>query len=59
MFRFLAGQAVGAYLTKLATSGRYSRGVSTILSLVATRMGGPSAALGIWGVLSALLRRGR
>lgn len=59
MFRFLASQALGAYLTKIATSGRYSRGISAVLGVVAARMGGPSTALGIWGVLSALWRRGR
>lgn len=36
MFRFILGQAVGAYLTKLAASGRYPRIVSAALALFAT-----------------------
>ncbi len=59
MLRFIISQVGGAYLTKLATSGRYSRGVSAVMSVIAARMGGPSTVLGIWGVLSALGRRGK
>ncbi|TCR65418.1 hypothetical protein [Bosea sp. BK604] len=59
MLRFVLGQALGAYFTKVAASGRYPRIVSAALSLAATRMGGPSKLLGIWGLLSALARRGR
>lgn len=60
MLRAILGQAVGAYLTKLAASGRHPRIVSAILAAVASRMGGPSKFLGIWGLIVALSgRRGR
>lgn len=60
MFRFILGQAAGAYLTKLAASGRYPRILSAALALIATRMGGASKVMGIWGLLAALSgRRGR
>ncbi|KRE05011.1 hypothetical protein ASE63_24915 [Bosea sp. Root381] len=60
MLRLILGQAVGAYLTKVAASGRHPRVISAALALFATRMGGASKLLGIWGLLSALSgRRGR
>ena len=59
MFRFVLAQIAGAFLTRAAASGRYSRGISAVLGVIATRMGGPSTALGIWGSISALARRGR
>lgn len=59
MFRLLLGQAFGAYLTKIASSGRHSRLVSAALALAATRMGGASKLMGIWGLIAALGRRGR
>lgn len=57
MLRLILGQAVGAYLTKTAASGRHSRLVSAVLALVATRMGGASKLMGIWGLLAALSGR--
>ncbi|KPF67611.1 hypothetical protein IP69_12965 [Bosea sp. AAP35] len=60
MLKLVLGQALGAYLTKLAASGRYPRAVSAVLALAATRMGGASRVIGIWGLISALTgRRGR
>lgn len=57
MLRLILGQAVGAYLTKAAASGRHSRLVSAILALAATRMGGASKLMGVWGLLAALTGR--
>ena len=60
MLKLILGQAVGAYLTKVAASGRHPRILSAALALVATRMGGASKFMGIWGLLAALSgRRGR
>lgn len=60
MLRLILGQALGAYLTKAAASGRHSRLLSAALALVATRMGGASRLMGVWGLIAALSgRRGR
>jgi hypothetical protein len=59
MLRLILGQVVGAYLTKAAASGQHSRLVSAILALAATRMGGASKLLGLWGLIAALAGRER
>lgn len=60
MLRLILGQALGAYLTKVAASGRHPRVVSAALALLTTRIGGPSKLMGMWGLLAALSgRRGR
>lgn len=60
MLKLVLGQALGAYLTKLSASGRHPRFISALLALAATRMGGASRVMGIWGLISALTgRRGR
>lgn len=57
MLKLLLTQAVGAYLTSLAASGRYSRPMSAVLALAATRMGGASKLMGVWGLLAAMIGR--
>jgi hypothetical protein len=59
MLRMIAGQLFGAYLAKVAASGRYSRGASAIIGLLATRLGGASRFMGIASVLAALTGRSR
>ena len=60
MLKLILGQALGAYLAKISASGRHPRFVSALLALVATRMGGASKLMGIWGLIAALTgRRGR
>ncbi len=59
MLRMIAGQLFGAYLAKLAASGRYSRVASAMIGLAATRLGGASRFMGIAGVLAALAGRSR
>jgi len=57
MLRMILGQVLGAYLTKVATGGQHSRLVSAVLALAATRMGGASRLMGIWGLIAALSGR--
>jgi hypothetical protein len=59
MLRLILGQVVGAYLTKAAASGHHLRLVSALLALAATRMGGASKLLGLWGLIAALAGRER
>ncbi|AMJ61950.1 hypothetical protein [Bosea sp. PAMC 26642] len=60
MLRLILGQVIGAYLTKVAASGRHPRLVSAVLAVIATRMGGASRLMGLWGLIAALSgRRGR
>lgn len=54
MLKLVLGQVLGAYLTKVAASGKHSRLVSAILAIAATRMGGASKFLGVWGLIAAL-----
>ncbi len=60
MLRLIIGQAIGAYLTKVAASGRHPRLVSAVLAVIATRMGGASKLMGLWGLLAVFSgKRGR
>lgn len=59
MLKLILGQALGAYLAKTAASGRHPKILSAVLALVATRMGGASKLMGIWGLLAALAGRSR
>ena len=57
MLRLILGQALGAYLSRVAASGRHPRLVSAALALVATRMGGAGKWMGIWGLIAAISGR--
>ena len=57
MLKLIAGQALGAYLTRLSASGRHPRLISALLALAATRMGGASKFMGIWGLIAVLTGR--
>jgi len=57
MMRLIISQVLGAYLTKVAASGKHSRLISAVLAVAATRMGGASKLMGIWGLISALSNR--
>jgi hypothetical protein len=49
MLRLILGQALGAYLSTIAASGRHPRLVSAALALVTPRMGGAGKWMDIWG----------